>query len=511
MSVVFLYIVVFLSGGAVLALEILGTRILGPFYGVSLFLWSALITVTLVALSVGYAIGGRWSDKNPQMTRLLYIVAGAGLWTLLIPWLKRPMLMVAEPFGLRTAVLLAAFILFAPPLTLLGMVSPYAIKVRAASMQVVGRTAGNLYAISTMGSVVLALLTGFVLIPNIGVNFLTVMIGVCLIALVVSGLLLTATKRMDGLLSVALVAVGVAALWLTPHREPNPERGLLAIEQSPYAELRVVDFNGLRHLVIDGGVHTIIEPSTWTSHFPYTHVVDIARDFYNESGDLLLIGLGGGTVAKKFSKEGWEVTAVEIDPKVVAIAREYFGLKSTEADIHAMDGRKFLITHPDPFDLIVMDAFGSSSIPFHLVTKESFGLIATRLRDDGVLAVNLESRGWHHILIRSLAATLQTHFKHVLALPTTQSQDKLGNIILIASNREWHLSGEASWRYTNSGYELGPNYYRRLAWDNRFVPNTLNVPVLTDDLNPVDLWSESINLEARKALHRYFEESGVSW
>jgi len=507
----YLYILVFISGGAVLALEILGTRILGPFYGVSLFLWSALITITLVALSAGYAIGGRWADKNPKMSKLLYIVAGAGVWTLFIPWLKQPVLIVAEPFGLRVAVLLAAFILFAPPLTLLGMVSPYAIKVRASSMNVVGRTAGNLYAISTIGSVVLALLTGFVLIPNIGVAFLTVLIGVGLLALVVSGFLLHATRPVDIMFSVSFLAIGLSALWFSPHPAPNPDQGLMAVEQSPYAELRVVDFNGLRHLVIDGGVHTIVEPATWDSHFPYTHVVDVTRHFYDEPGEMLLIGLGGGTVAKNFSREGWKVTAVEIDPKVVSIAKEYFGLKNGEADIYTMDGRKFLITHRAAFDLIVMDAFGSSSIPFHLVTQESFGLIAARLRADGVLAVNIESPGWHHILIRSLAATLQTQFKHVLALPTTQSQNKLGNIILLASNREWQLSDAASWRHVNAGYELGPNYYKNLAWQNRFTPDTRNVPVLTDNLNPVDLWSERINLEARKVLHRYFEESGVSW
>lgn len=511
MRVLFLYVVVFLSGGAVLALEILGTRILGPFYGVSLFLWSALITVTLVALSAGYAIGGRWADKNPRMPKLLYIIAGAALWTLFIPWLKQPVLVIAEPFGLRIAVLLAAFILFVPPLTLLGMVSPYAIRVRASSMNVVGRTAGNLYAISTIGSVVLALLTGFILIPNIGVNLLTVMIGVCLLALVVIGLLLDAAKPLNLLLSVSFVVIAFSAFWFSPQHESNPERGLLVVEQSPYAELRVVDFNGLRHLVIDGGVHTIVEPATWNSHFPYTHVVDINRNFYDQPGDLLLIGLGGGTVAKNFSREGWKVTAVEIDPEVVSIAKKYFGLKNTEAVIHIMDGRKFLITHRSEFDLIVMDAFGSSSIPFHLVTQESFGLIASRLRDDGVLAINLESPGWHHILIRSLTATLRTHFRHVLALPTTQSEDKLGNIILLASNRELQLSGVPSWRYVNPGYELGPYYYKNLAWDNRFVPNTRHVPILTDDLNPVDLWSERINLEARKVLHRYFEESGVSW
>ena len=177
MSKWYLYIAVFVGGAAVLAIEILGTRILGPFYGVSLFLWSALISVTLIALSVGYAVGGRWADRGATFSRLYWLLAGAGIWTLLIPWLRAPVLFIAEPFGLRFAVLVAAFILFVPPLTLLGMVSPYAIRVRASSLNVVGRTAGDLYAVSTVGSVVAALLTGFVLIPNVGVTRLTYLIG----------------------------------------------------------------------------------------------------------------------------------------------------------------------------------------------------------------------------------------------------------------------------------------------------------------------------------------------
>ena len=158
MQNLYLYVIVFVSGAAVLAIELLGTRVLGPFYGVSLFLWSALITVTLVALSVGYAVGGRWADRGPRFASLCYLIAGAGIWLLLLPWLRSPVLQATEPIGLRFAVLAAAFLLFAPPLTLLGMVSPYAIRLRASSLGNVGRTAGDLYALSTIGRVVAALL-----------------------------------------------------------------------------------------------------------------------------------------------------------------------------------------------------------------------------------------------------------------------------------------------------------------------------------------------------------------
>src|SRR5438105_3226931 len=143
MKSVLIYLIVIVSGAAVLSMEILGTRILGPFYGVSIFLWSALISVTLVALSAGYLFGGMLADRSPSITRLCLLLAAAGLWVLLVPWIKRPILVFAENFGLRWAVLASAFVLFFPALTLLGMVSPYAIKLKTRSLDEVGRSAGN--------------------------------------------------------------------------------------------------------------------------------------------------------------------------------------------------------------------------------------------------------------------------------------------------------------------------------------------------------------------------------
>ncbi len=504
MAALYLSLLVFVSGGAVLALEIVGTRVLGPFYGVSLFLWSALITVTLAALSVGYAVGGRWADRTASIGRLAGVVAAAGLWTLFIPLLQRPVLLVAEPFGLRVAVLVAAFLLFAPPLTLLGMVSPYAIRLRASSLGVVGRTAGNLYALSTLGSVAAALLTGFVLIPNVGVGRLLQLIGLTLIALVAAGFVLDPKMRTRPALPGLLVVAGLAAGAL-PSPSPATGSGVVAIRHSPYAEIRVVDARQLRHLLIDGGVHTIVAPDSWESRYPYAAVVGLARHFFDSPGRMLLVGLGGGSVVKDFAAHGWDVEAVEIDPVVVEVAREYFGLEPSEGRVHVQDGRRFLVDTPSRYDLIVMDAFGSSSIPFHLVTQESFGLVASRLAPDGVLALNIESPGWDSRIVRSFAATLETQFAHVLALPTFRSPQQLGNIVLLASQRELVLR-----RPLERNLARGARRHRIFAWDNRIEPETTGAPRLTDDLNPVDVWSERINLEARKGLHEYFEE-GVGW
>lgn len=500
MKHVCVYLAVTVSGASVLAIEMLGTRILGPFYGVSLYLWSALISVTLAALSVGYAIGGRWADRGPTLRRFATVIGLAGAWIALVPWLRGPILSVAEPLGLRAAVLMGATLLFFPPLALLGMVSPYAIRLKATSIDVVGTTAGNLYAVSTVASVVAALATGFVLIPNVGVNSLVFIIGVVLLA--TAGSVAVVSGGRKAMLSTPLLLLAAAALiaWATPGKSADSETGLVALRQSPYGEIRVVDFHDARHLLIDGGTHTIVDLATGQSRFPYVNVLDLAREFFSQPGSMLLVGLGGGSVARNFAAAGWMVDAVEIDPVIAAMARAHFGLTEQEATVHEMDARQFLLTHNQTYDLIIMDAFGSSAIPFHLVTTEAFALLHSRLCPGGILALNTESVGWQDVLIRSLYATVKTQFQYALALPIAEPPDQLGNVVMLAADRPLELAQEPPVPRDRFSTE----YDRAHAWDNRFQSEVLGAPVLTDNLNPVDIWAERINLAARKKLREYF-------
>jgi predicted membrane-bound spermidine synthase len=225
--------------------------------------------------------------------------------------------------------------------------------------------------------------------------------------------------------------------------------------------------------------------------------------------------LGGGSLVKTFASNGWDVNAVEIDPVVSKIALKYFGLEPSEAEIYQMDGRRFLSTHKEKYDFIIMDAFGSSSIPFHLVTQESFGLIASRLEEDGIFAINIEAVGWKDQIVKSLTTTLKRHFNEVLALPISEPPNTLGNVVLLASRRR-HLDfpDEMLGRpidYLRDNYMHWYILQMNHAWDNRFVPETDSNLLLTDDLNPVDLRAEEINNTARKQLHSYFGEDGLSW
>jgi spermidine synthase len=171
-----------------------------------------------------------------------------------------------------------------------------------------------------------------------------------------------------------------------------------------------------------------------------------------------------------------------------------------------MDGRSYFKTAADTFDLVIMDAFGSSSIPFHLVTRESFALIRSRLVANGILAMNVEATGWDDILVRSLAATMQRVFEHVTALPMAEPPNTLGNLVLLASDRPLELANEPPVPMDRFSRE----YNRAHAWDNRFEVDPEGVPVLTDDHNPVDIWAERVNRVARQSLHEHFAPR-VSW
>jgi len=487
-----LFTVVSLSGACVLALEILGTRVLGPYYGVSLFLWSALISVTLAALAVGYALGGRWADRGPRPGRLALLLAAAGIWVIAVPWLRGPLLAVSGGLGLRAAVLVTATLLFFPPLALLGMVSPYAIRLATRRVEEVGRVAGDLFAVSTLASVAAALLTGFVLIPVLGVTRLLLLVGAVLL---LAAALARGSRR--GMTVVVLLAA--AGALLRPGAEPRTT-GVLAVRDTPYTELRVVEHQGLRYLLLDGGIHSVVRVEDNAPRQAYTMVAELATELFERPGDALIVGLGAGCLARQLTMDNWRVDAVEIDPEVTAAARDYFHLQPQFAAVHAGDGRRFLRSTRDSFDLIVLDAFGSGAVPFHLLTAEAFAEARARLRPGGVVVVNLEAVGWQDPLVRATAATLYTGFRHVTALPIAEPPDQLGNVVLFACDR---VPGIADERLGDPVATLSDDQehwrvlQRRHAWANRFTP--VGGRVLTDDWNPSDLRSEEINLAARRA------------
>jgi spermidine synthase len=508
MKKLLLYIVVFFCGGAVLALEILGTRIIGPFYGVSLFLWSALISVTLIALSAGYMIGGRLADKKKSLNTLALLIALPAMYILLLPFFRDFVMGLTGDFGLRTSVIISSFILFFPPLTFLGMVSPYVVKLRTETLEKLGTRAGDLYAVSTIGSVIAALFTGFILIPNIGVVRLTILIGILL--LILSSIVFMTGKSIREKTAATVLIIILISSSFYPIGS-KIEGGIVEIRNSAYGEIRIMDVNYERLFLIDGGIHSSVNRKNKENVMQYVWVIDIMKNISGHSGDMLLIGLGGGSILKSFYADNWDIEVVEIDPSVTEMAVKYFGVEPGHGTFYHMDGREFLKNSSKKYDLIIMDAFGSSSVPFHLTTIEFFTIVKRNLTQRGFLAINLEAMGWDDIIVKSVAVTLQKCFKNVVVLPIVEPPDKLGNIIITASDESLELKKDLEREYNDPDYRFSAGYERVHAWDNRFTPDLEGIEVLTDDLNPIEIWSERINLQARKELHEYLGEDSFTW
>ena len=176
-----LYCTVFLTGAAVMVIELLGTRLIAPFYGASLYVWTSLISVTLIALALGYYLGGIWADR--ARSGLSFIIAAAGLLTLIIPWLTGPVLLATDPLGLRLGSFVSTLILFSPSLVMLGMIGPFAVKLSTSALTNVGASTGSIYAVSTVGSVIGTLFLGFYLFPLIGSREIFIGLGIALLLL----------------------------------------------------------------------------------------------------------------------------------------------------------------------------------------------------------------------------------------------------------------------------------------------------------------------------------------
>jgi spermidine synthase len=286
------------------------------------------------------------------------------------------------------------------------------------------------------------------------------------------------------------------------------------------ADYRVIVREEGRYLLGDGTIQTVASTETGDPLHRAAAalgILDLLRDDTAASPEgrgnsLLVIGLRGGTLAKRFAREGWRVRAVEADPLAIRISEDRFGFDRTEVPVAATDPRVFARRGSGRFAAVVVDAFGHSAIPFHLVTREFFTALAARLLPGGVLALAVETQGWNDPLVAALAATLRTRFPTVLALPTGEPPTALGSMVLLASDRpltlpderlpdptHFHANPERHWSVVQMNH----------AWFNRFEPAA--GAVLTDDRSPSDLWSARIQHAARIEVHEFLGSRGKSW
>ncbi|HKJ58222.1 MAG TPA: fused MFS/spermidine synthase, partial [Halobacteriales archaeon] len=424
---------VFVAGVSSLGLEILAGRIVAPAFGSSIYVWGSIIGVFLAALALGYHRGGERAAERASTGAIVTILLVSALYVAGLLALAGVVIEIADAFSVppRLSPLLPIALLFGPPVYLLGLISPYAAELSGADSA--GGASGRIYAVGTAGSIVGAFGTTFLLIPRVDLPVAELGFGLLLVATAVALALRrgedragrsgsnergSATGRgltgvrgdrerrrllLRGLLVTIVLGAGFAV-----HDAGLVLTGDVVVQtETPYQGLTVVDREA-RELGDDRTVRTLYLEGTPQSAtylrdgrpvddeyvFDYARYFHLAMVMSDDVDRVLFVGGGGFSGPKRFAEEYPNVTVdvVELDPVVIDVAREHFGVEESEQlNVYEGDGREFLERTNRTYDAIVLDAYRKDRVPFHLATAEFMALAESRLDEDGVLVANVIS------------------------------------------------------------------------------------------------------------------------
>lgn len=496
----FYHIAAFFCGMAIMGVEVSASRLLAPYFGSSMITWTILIGIILTAMSLGSRFGGRLADTCDRPDRLFRLVLWCGIWVACIPWVGR-YLMTAAFFGMvviapgqavTLGVMLSCLLIFAPPCFVLGMVSPFLLRFTIPDTASTGRTAGDLGALSTVGSIFGTFLPTFVTIPYLGSTrtFILFALILGLISLFYFRFVTPQPRpSLWGSLFPVFLLCGLLIL---------PIRPSFAFWTTPLLEDESV-YNYLRVEKEDGGIqlstHTIIgrqsifrDDNIMTGNYwDYAMLGPFfrANARFEDPLRVLVLGFGAGTLSRicRFFFPASTITGVELDPAIAALGSAYFGLKPEDATVVVEDARTYVTRTAETYDMVVLDAFHDVSIPFHLTTVEFWEQVKTRLATDGVIVVNFNMP---FEADRELSESLVQTMKAVFPRVYTCTIHNLVNSIFIA---------------TRDGADRVPNPLQSQIGENHmlfpvlkdFAENHVEVTsatrILTDDFAPVEWMS----------------------
>jgi spermidine synthase len=431
--------VVFAAGVGSLATEIAASRLLAPYFGNSTIVWANVIGLILASLALGYWLGGRLADRRPTPRTLGAVVLAAACLIAVIPFVARPLLDLSVEgldrvsAGAAIGSFFGVLVLFVPPVVLLGMVAPFAIRLAITDLESAGTVAGRLYAVSTVGSLLGTFLSALVLIPAVGTQR-TLLASAAVIGFGGAALL--------GRRWLVLGAV-LAGLLLIPPGVVKAQKGLLFEDESRFQFIQVVERDGARRLYLDEGLAT---HSVWRRNDVLTGGV---WDTYLAVAALLprlervaMLGNAAGTAARAFAHfyPGVRMDGVELDPAVSKAGRRYFGMGQIPGlEVHDMDARTYLRQTDRRYDLIVVDAYRPPYVPFYLATSEFFDLVRKHLNPGGIVALNVATTPDDHRLAEGIGGTLAAELPEVIAWqPLRFNQIVIGRN---GSSTDWSGSG----------------------------------------------------------------------
>lgn len=493
------------TGGAIMIVEILGAKMLAPYFGTSHFVWTAQIAVTLVSLAAGYYVGGRLVDRSQDLKRMYTLILAAAVYLGLSALIVEPVSYACLKFELAAGSLLASAFLFFVPLFLLAMVGPFFVRVLTASVGEVGGTVGRLTAVSTAGSFLGTLLIGYVLIPHFR-NSVTMIITAGLLMLLSLSYTLIWRPRLASIGLVVLlmtVGLGLGAQGVREDRFKG-HSGWTEIHRvnSNFGRLQVVQSQdgSRRYYLNDFLTQNTYEPATRLSTSMFTYALhDLAVAHTEQIKDVLCIGLGIGIVPMRFATEGAQVDVAEINPAAPAVARDFFDCDLSKMNVHVDDARHFLNETKRTYDAVILDAFLGDSSPSHLMTKEAFAAIRRVLKPGGVLVINsfCDFNRGRDFMASSLDMTLKSVFRSVGIRGAGN-----GNVFFVATDQP-ELAVRR--RPDLNGIHAYARDQVASAIDSELRANPDHGIVLTDDYNPVEFRDAANREQIRRYLVMAFQ------
>lgn len=495
-----LAILVVVSGLVTMSLEFSVGRILIPVFGDSVITWGSLIGVILSGLSLGYHLGGRFADKkDASFLKFCSIMFSAGLYIVLIPFLA-PIIM-----GFSTSLfvsnssyaspLFATFMLLTTPTILLGIITPYAVKLATNKVSIVGKMAGNLYSLSTIGSIIGTFLTVFVLIPVFEIRYILFALGLTLILSSLIGL---------GRIFPKILAVSVVVILFSPTTSlilalASHSGALIYENETPYSHLDVTDLGNIRTLYLNGMTHSQMykdRPNDLV--ITYTKYFQLGFLFNPDAKNILFVGGGGFSGPKYFlnSYVNTTIDVVEIDRNVIDAAKNYFNLSEGNPRLRVFndDARNFLSKIDKKYDIIILDAFSKNYVPFHLMTLEYFESLKRKLNPNGVIISNLIGSGTGDTsdLFRAVYKTMSEAYPVLYVFPTNdEGFVTIQNVILVATNTDieytkFELQKIALDSNINNRFFTKSiiTYFFEHLYEQEIRTN--DVPLLTDQFAPVE-------------------------
>ncbi|MBQ9419124.1 MAG: fused MFS/spermidine synthase [Synergistaceae bacterium] len=496
-----LQLVSFFSGAATMILELAGSRMIAPFFGTSLIVWTALIGIIMTSLCLGNWLGGSVADKNPTGKLLGRILMFAAIIIAITAFMSNYVLTTLQSLSLNLYMssVFSAFIIFAPSSVLLGMVSPFVARLAMQDVDSSGAVVGKLSALNSAGSILGTFMGGFVLISLFPSG--VILMFVASVVALLSVLVYTGAWRKIISVVIFLSLFGGAYAAKTYGLPFSPVGTQIDTQYNHLSIVESIDRrNGrrVRILITDPDAAQSLmytdHPSELVSE--YTKFYDLAFHYKPDTKKILMLGGGGYCVPRHLLSQSRDISVdvVELDPGVTQAARDYFDLKDDpRLTIFHEDARTFLNRNAfdenetGKYDAIFMDTFTSATvIPFQLTTVETAERLRRLLKPDGVLIVNIiasvygPKAGVFHGIYKAFSNSFSTMMIFPANAPDPKYALALQNVILVAMG--------------DTVSTVSPNPDARFLkllsnqWLEPFTPDP-KVPAFTDSFAPVERYA----------------------